>query len=106
MNILILKKRWEFQEVLENKKRISLNSFDIYYKRNLLNEKRFGFTSKRTLNKAHIRNKMKRRLKELVRLNTDYFISGLDYVIMCKKITLFKNLEEDLKKLKDNPIKD
>lgn len=46
---------------------------------------RFGFSISKKLGKAVVRNRVKRMLKEICRLNTDWFDQGYDYIIIPKK---------------------
>jgi ribonuclease P protein component len=64
--------------------------------------------TKKISKKAVIRNKMKRIIKELIRLNGDFFVQNLDYEIIAKKTLLqnkfdvltseFRKLLEEIKK--------
>lgn len=47
--------------------------------------RRFGFSIGKRIGKAHKRNKIKRRLKEICRLNGNWFNDGYDYVFIARK---------------------
>lgn len=55
---------------------------------------RFGFViSNKISKKATIRNKLKRRLREIIRLNLSNFIEGFDIIIIPKKNILTENFD-------------
>lgn len=63
---------------------------------------RFGFTCPRALGKAHDRNRIKRRLRECVRLRRDRFPAGLDLVFNPRKSMLdaaWEEIERQVEKL-------
>jgi ribonuclease P protein component len=65
---------------------------------------RFGFTCPRALGKAHDRNRIKRRLRECVRLRKDRFPAGLDLVFNPRKSLLgaaWGEIERQVEKLLD-----
>jgi ribonuclease P protein component len=65
------------------------------------NAPRAGFTATRRIGNAVIRNRAKRRLRELARLNLAKTARpGFDYVLIARSATLgraFKDLESDLR---------
>lgn len=71
----------------------------IFIVQNGLKNKRFGYTLSRKFGKANKRNKVRRRLNEIVRLNIDKFDDGFDYVIMPKNHCIdlsYQELEKTL----------
>ena len=61
---------------------------------------RFGFVVTRKFGKANKRNKIRRRIKEIIRLNLEIFENNTDYVITPKYHTIdleYKKLEASLK---------
>lgn len=70
---------------------------------NDLNETRFGFiVSKKISNKAVIRNKIKRQLREIVRNQLDQIKKGLDIVLVALpeiKNKDFQKIEQTVNKL-------
>jgi len=63
---------------------------------------RFGFSVSKKAGKAVVRNRIKRVLKEICRINGQWFREGYDYIIIPRKGAIIKNfqdLSEDLFRL-------
>ena len=61
------------------------NAFLVLYARpNRTNTNRVGITVSKKLGKAHIRNRIRRRLREIYRLNEDVFQPGWDIVVVAR----------------------
>ena len=61
------------------------NSYLVLYARpNRLQQNRGGITVSKKLGKAHIRNRMRRRLREVYRTHEDSFKSGWDIVVVAR----------------------
>jgi len=56
----------------------------LYARRNRSMENRVGITVSKKLGKAHIRNRTRRRLREVYRLNEDAFQPGWDIVVVAR----------------------
>ena len=56
----------------------------LYARRNRTGENRVGITVSKKLGKAHIRNRVRRRLREVYRLNEDKFQPGWDIVVVAR----------------------
>ncbi len=56
----------------------------LYARRNKTGTNRVGITVSKKLGKAHIRNYVRRRLREVYRLNEDKFQSGWDIVVVAR----------------------
>ena len=54
----------------------------LYARRNRTGGNRVGITVGKKLGKAHIRNRIRRRLREVYRLNEDKFLPGWDIVVV------------------------
>ena len=61
------------------------NGFLVFYaRRNRLGVNRVGITAGKKLGKAHIRNRISRRLREVYRLHEDQFLPGWDIVVVAR----------------------
>ena len=56
----------------------------LYARRNRTGTNRIGITVSKKLGKAHIRNRIRRRLREVYRLNEDRFLPGWDIVMVAR----------------------
>jgi len=56
-------------------------SFVVFALRNDLNHSRFGLTTPRKLGKAHDRNRLKRRVREILRTSRTLIPAGFDFVL-------------------------
>ena len=56
----------------------------LYARRNRTGTNRVGITVSKKLGKANVRNRVRRRLREVYRLNEDKFQSGWDIVVVAR----------------------
>lgn len=56
----------------------------LYARKNRTPENRVGITVSKKLGKAHVRNRTRRRLREVYRLNEDAFKPGWDIVVVAR----------------------
>ena len=56
----------------------------LYARKNRLDRNRVGITVSKKLGKAHIRNRVRRRFREVYRLNEDACLPGWDIVIVAR----------------------
>ena len=56
----------------------------LYARRNRTGGNRVGITVSKKLGKAHIRNRVRRRIREVYRLNEDKFQPGWDIVVVAR----------------------
>ena len=61
----------------------------LYARRNRENSNRVGITVSKKLGKAHIRNRVRRRLREIYRLNEECFQPGWDIVVVARVKAVF-----------------
>ena len=76
-----LKRRGEFDEVYRAGKRRSSSHFNVFFRANEQPQSRFGFSIKKALGGAVVRNRIRRRLRELVRCHRLEIPIGWDIVI-------------------------
>jgi len=94
-----LKKRAQFLHIYENGYKYNSRTFVLYGLCGC-EGKRFGFTVSRKIGKAVVRNQVRRRLAEAVRLNMEWFPENTWFVINAKRNILhsgFHDLEAELK---------
>jgi ribonuclease P protein component len=71
----------DFDAVYRHGKRRSNSHFTVFLKANDLPQSRFGFSIKRALGSAVVRNRMRRRMRESIRLHRQEISAGWDIVI-------------------------
>lgn len=79
-----LTKRKEFGYIYKNGKKLSTPALMVIYITTKLNHPRFGFVVNKKLGKAHMRNKIKRQFREIVRTHLDQFSPKLNYIFVAK----------------------
>ena len=67
----------------------------LYARKNRTGSNRVGITVGKKLGKAHIRNRVRRRFREIYRLNEDAFQPGWDIVVVARS----KSIAADFPKL-------
>lgn len=83
---LSLKKDKDFKKVYKKNFACYNRDFTVLVRENGLDSPRFGFTISKKIGKANSRNQLKRKLREIVRLNYKN-LNGVDIVIIPKKHT-------------------
>lgn len=94
----IIKSKDEYTEIIKKCKYVKNNYFVIYYRNN---EKinRYGISVPKKTGKAHIRNKIKRQIKNIID-NSEFNIQNTyDYVIIVRKRLIELNYREIEKSL-------
>ncbi len=95
-----LKKNSQFSYIYKKGERISTDNFTLFVVKSRFECYKIGFSVNKKIGKAHIRNKLKRRLREIVRkTNVPNF---RNYVLMAREGAEkleFKNLEKEIKRL-------
>ena len=97
-----LVRKADFDAVYRNGERRSSSHFTVFLKANDLPESRFGFSIKRALGGAVVRNRIRRRVREAIRLHREEISAGWDFVIHPKanvEKAGFAALESDLVRL-------
>ncbi len=83
-----LVRRGEFDAVYRTGKRRSNSHFTVFFRANQLPQSRFGFSIKKAIGGAVVRNRIRRRVREVVRCNRQEIPAGWDIVIHPKKSVL------------------
>jgi ribonuclease P protein component len=66
----------------------------LYARPNRTEGNRVGITVSKKLGKAHIRNRVRRRLREVYRLNEDRFQPGWDIVVVARSAAIGADFEK------------
>ncbi|MGA2430705.1 MAG: ribonuclease P protein component [Candidatus Acidiferrum sp.] len=101
-----LVRRGEFDAVYRTGKRRSNSHFTVFFRANQLPESRFGFSIKKALGGAVVRNRIRRRVREIVRCHRQEIPAGWDIVIHPKKVVErapFAVVTAELLRLVGNP---
>ncbi len=99
--IEIIKSSGEYTEIINTSKSKKSKYFSIYYRKNNQSN-RYGITVPKKTGTAVIRNKIKRRIKNIIDNNKKIVHNGYDYVIIIKKGILeltYEEIEKELLKL-------
>ncbi|MDO5713933.1 MAG: ribonuclease P protein component [Tissierellia bacterium] len=80
-----LKKDQDFTQVYKKRKTYGNRNLTLYIRKNNLPFTRVGFSINKKVGKAVIRNKLKRRLRELFRKHQDIIKTGYDLVFVVKQ---------------------
>jgi ribonuclease P protein component len=92
-------RRGDFDAVYRAGKRRSSTHFTVFFRANHLPQSRFGFSIKKALGGAVVRNRIRRRVREMVRCHRGEISRGWDIVIHPKSSVAraeFAALEADL----------
>lgn len=94
-----LKNDREFQRVYKQGKNYWNKTLTIYVKKNNLGYNRVGYSITKKIGNSVERNKLRRRMKEIIRLNSKYLHTSYDLILIPKKISTKKSywdLEKDI----------
>ena len=80
----IVQKKEEFNEIIRTIKPYKSKYMNIYIRKNICNETRFGISIPKKYGKAVERNKIKRQLKEIIDNNKMLFKNDTDYIIIVR----------------------
>ncbi|MDF2675746.1 MAG: rnpA [Bacillota bacterium] len=100
--MIIIKNNKEYKSVYNCNDSISDYNLVLFLKKNNFGYNRFGFTAAKKIKKAVSRNFIRRRMKEIVRLNEHKLKEGYDFIFMARVNAAdsdYKNLEKSFNKL-------
>jgi ribonuclease P protein component len=80
-----LRKNLDFRKVYNKGKNFWNRNLVLYVKKNELEETRLGITVTKKIGNAVVRNKVRRRIREIYRLNLYRIEQGYDLIIIPKK---------------------
>ena len=93
-----LKKNGDFRRLYTRGKSTVTPRVALYCRKNRLEDSRFGYTVSTKLGGAVVRNRVRRRLREIVRLNRGALKPGYDVVVVARSRsvdTSYRKLEAD-----------
>lgn len=79
-----LKKNSDFRRLYSKGKSAVTPYLVVYYRRNRLDHNRLGYTVSAKLGHAVVRNRIRRRLREIYRLNADKIGKGYDIIVVAR----------------------
>ena len=97
-----VKKRRDFTKVYRQGKSLSAANTVVCWRKTKSDCFRVGFTVSKKVGNAVVRNKVRRRLKEIVRLHPERFSAGADYIIVARPAAAFceyRELDMELERL-------
>ena len=100
----IIKSSREYTEIINLNKSKKNKYFSIYYRKNN-KDNRYGITVPKKTGTAVIRNKTKRRIKNIIDNNKKVVHNGYDYVIIIRKGIIeltYQEMEKELLSLMKN----
>lgn len=80
-----IRKNMEFKNIYKLGKNYWNRNLILYVKKNGLDETRVGYTITKKIGNAVIRNKLRRKMKEIYRLNFHNIRQGYDLIFIAKK---------------------
>ena len=89
----IIKKSETYTEIISENHSVKNKYFSIYFTKSEDNNK-YGITIPKKVGKAHIRNKLKRQLKNIIITNEFNIQKPFNYVIIIKEASLLLNYNE------------
>ncbi len=79
-----LKKNYEFQRLYSKGKSAVTPYLVVYVRKTKKRDIRIGLTVSTKLGKAVVRNRVRRRLREIYRLNEESFVQGIELVVVAR----------------------
>ena len=89
----IIKNKNEYTEIINKCLYKKNNYYVIYYRKNNKNN-RYGISIPKKTGKAVLRNKLKRRIKDIIDINKFILQKNYDYVIISRKRLIELNYQE------------
>jgi len=80
-----IKKKWEFDKVYQNGRKVVNKDFVVYVLDNAQKKTRLGVTVSKKVGKSVKRNRVKRLIRESFRLSKNSILPGYDIVVVARK---------------------
>ncbi len=99
---LRLTKNFEFKSVYRAGRRWTSPFFTMYIKKNSLGYTRLGVSVSKKVGKSVVRNRIKRQIKEIIRLNYDFIRDGWDIVFVVRPLSVdlqYGKMKREIKNL-------
>lgn len=93
-----IKNNYEFRRLYAKGKTASTPALVLYCRKNRSKQSRYGFTVGTKVGKAVVRNRVRRRLKEIYRLNEARILKGYDVIVVARvraRYASYHELEAD-----------
>ena len=90
----IVKESRIFDEVIETGKKLKNYNFVIFYKEKKDSPTKYGITVPKKVGKAHIRNKLKRKVRAIIRNSNKTYEKNYNCIIIIRNSCLNLNFEE------------
>lgn len=94
-----IKNKKEFDNIIKKGKSIKNKYFILYYVEKKEEESRYGIAVGKKIGNAVTRNKIKRQMREIIKLSKKEFQKDKDYIIIIRKESLKLNFLEMQKNL-------
>ena len=91
---LKIKKTGEFQKLYSDGRSIAGRYLILYDQKRADEPTRAAFAAGKKLGKAHVRNRLKRMLRETFRLNRHKLCSGYDLILLARKAAVGVKMQE------------
>lgn len=89
-----LKRNYEFRRLYQKGASAIDRCMVLYCRKNQLGHNRVGFTVSVKLGHAVVRNRARRRMREVCRLNADKLIQGYDLILVARSRTATASFQE------------
>jgi len=89
-----LKQNYEFRRLYQKGASAVDRTMVVYCRRNSLGRSRLGITASVKLGHAVVRNRARRRLREVYRLNADQLAEGWDIILVARSRTVTASFPE------------
>ncbi len=104
MKVAAIKENYVFRRIYSRGKSAATSRIVLYCQKNKLGRSRYGFTVSRKLGCAVKRNRVRRRLREIARLEGNRLRTGYDYIVVVRARGIeapYRALEADFLALAD-----